>query len=190
MLLLYAAGGHMSRGEFKPVWQREHSGGMVLGSLGAFLVLEGRDHARARGARPLARLVGVVSERSGRPAGAITATLARIWRDLVPQSAQERIAVLSGATGAMPATDEERAWLATKPDVPVRATGSTLGHGFEPQFSMNIALATLALARQKLFPPNDSAGVERDHDGPLDRIAVTAVGHWRGEGMALVEAVR
>jgi hypothetical protein len=30
--------------------------------------------------------------------------------------------------------------------------------------------------------------VERDHEGALDRIAVTAVGHWRGEGMALVEA--
>jgi len=97
--------------------------------------------------------------------------------------------VISGATGAEPATGEERAWLATLPGVPVRATGSALGHGFEPQFAMNIALATLALGRQKLFPPADSSGVEQAYEGPLDQIAVTAVGHWRGEGMALVEAV-
>jgi 3-oxoacyl-[acyl-carrier-protein] synthase II len=55
---------------------------------------------------------------------------------------------------------------------------------------MNIALATLALGREKLFPPLDSSGVERAYDGPLDQIAVTSVGHWRGEGMALVDAVK
>ena len=74
--------------------------------------------------------------------------------------------------------------------LPVRATGSYLGHGLEPQFAMNIALATLALRQEKLFPPLDSSGVERSYDGSLDRIVVTAVGHWRGEGMALVEAVK
>ena len=98
--------------------------------------------------------------------------------------------MISGATGAEPATGEERAWLSTLPDVPVRATGSDLGHGIEPQFAMNIALATLALGREKLFPPADASGVEQAYEGPLDRIVVTAVGHWRGEGMALVEAVR
>ena len=58
--------------------------GMVLGSLGAFLVLEARGHAEARGAKPLARLSRVVSERSSRPAGAVTAALgadvATRWR--------------------------------------------------------------------------------------------------------------
>ena len=98
--------------------------------------------------------------------------------------------MISGATGAQPATNEEGAWLKTLPEVPARATGNLLGHGFEPQFSMNIALATLALGREKLFPPADSSGVEREYEGPLDRVAVTAVGHWRGEGTALVEAVR
>ena len=105
-------------------------------------------------------------------------------------SAGGRTAVISGTTGAEPATAEERAWLKSLPDVPVRATGSYLGHGFEPQFAMNIALATLALGREKLFPPLDSSGVERAYEGPLDQIAVTSVGHWRGEGMALVEAVK
>jgi 3-oxoacyl-[acyl-carrier-protein] synthase II len=189
-LLLYDAGGHLLRESFKPVWERGPTGGMVLGSLGAFLVLEARGHAEARNAKPLARLKAVLSDRSGRPAGAVTATLASMWQALAPQTADARIAVVSGATGAEPATGEERAWLATLPNVPVRATGSAVGHGFEPQFAMNIALATLALGREKLFPPGDSSGVEREYQGPLDRVAVTAVGHWRGEGMALVETVR
>jgi 3-oxoacyl-[acyl-carrier-protein] synthase II len=188
LLLLYDAGGHMLRGKHQPVWERP--GGMVLGSLGAFLVLEARGHAEARNAKPLARLSGVRSERSSRPTGATTAALARMWQSLVPQPASGRIAVISGATGAAPVTGEERAWLKTMPEVPVRATGSILGHGFEPQFAMNIALATLALGREKLFPPVDSSGVEREYEGALDQVAVTAVGHWRGEGMGLVEAIR
>jgi 3-oxoacyl-[acyl-carrier-protein] synthase II len=188
LLLLYDAGGHMLRGAFQPVWERRN--GMVLGSLGAFLVLEARSHAEARGAKPLARLSTIMSERSSRPAGSVTAALARMWQRLAPPPKAGRIAVISGATGAEPATDEERAWLKTMPDVPVRATGSSLGHGFEPQFAMNIALATLALGREKLFPSFDSSGIERAYEGPLDQVAVTAVGHWRGEGMALVEAVR
>jgi 3-oxoacyl-[acyl-carrier-protein] synthase II len=187
LLLLYDAGGHMLRGAFQPVWERAK--GMVLGSLGAFLVLEARGHAEARNAKPLARLSGVLSERSDRSAGAIPAALTRMWQRLVPPPVPAGIAVISGATGAQPASGEERAWLKTLPDVPVRATGSILGHGFEPQFAMNIALAALALGREKLFPAVDSSGVEREYEGPLERVAVTAVGHWRGEGMALIEAV-
>ena len=186
LLLLYDAGGHMLRGAFQPVWERAK--GMVLGSLGAFLVLEARGHAEARNAKPLARLSGVLSERSSRTAGAIPAALARMWQRLVPP-VSAGIAVISGATGAQPATGEERAWLKTLPDVPVRATSSILGHGFEPQFAMNIALAALALGRKKLFPAVDSSGIEQEYEGPLERVAVTAVGHWRGEGMALIEAV-
>src|SRR5499427_7545843 len=85
MLMLYDAGGHMLRGDFKPVWQR--SGGMVLGSLGAFLVLEERSHAQARGAKTLGRLSAVLSERSSRPAGAVTAALGRMWQSLAPRIA-------------------------------------------------------------------------------------------------------
>jgi 3-oxoacyl-[acyl-carrier-protein] synthase II len=190
LLLLYDAGGHMLQAPFQPVWERTERNGMVLGSLGAFLVLEARGHAEARNAKPLARLSQVISERSARPSGAVGAALARMWRSVEPRLASERLAVISGATGAEPATGEERAWLAGLPDVPVRATGTVLGHGFEPQFAMNIALATLALGREKLFPPLDASGVERAYEGAPDQIAVTAVGHWRGEGLALVEAVK
>jgi 3-oxoacyl-[acyl-carrier-protein] synthase II len=189
LLLLYASGGYALQGDFAPVWEREErGGGMVLGSLGAFLVLEARDHAEARGAKPLARLSKVLSDRTGAQEGAKTASLARMWASLAPNL--DRVGVVSGATGAEPATDEERTWLNTLVGVPVRATGTYIGHGFEPQFAMNIALATLALRHEKLFPPADSSGVEQAMPGVPEQIVVTGVGHWRGQGMALVEAVR
>src|SRR2546426_301921 len=108
LLLLYDSGGHLLRGPFKTVWERQ--AGMVLGSLGAFLVLEARHHAEARNAKPLARLSAVISERSTRPPDAITAALERMWQSLTPRL--EGTVVISGATGAQPATGEERAWLA------------------------------------------------------------------------------
>ncbi len=98
-------------------------------------------------------------------------------------------AVISGATGAEPATSEERRFLARHPEVAVRATGSLLGHGVEPQFSMNIAVGALALSYGKLFPPYDTTGVERPMVGAPSRVVVTGVGHWRGEGLALVEPI-
>jgi 3-oxoacyl-[acyl-carrier-protein] synthase II len=69
----------------------------------------------------------------------------------------------------------------------VRATGTRIGHGVEPQFAMNIALAALAVERKALFAPGDAS--ERAADGAVSRVVVTGVGHWRGEGLALVEAV-
>jgi 3-oxoacyl-[acyl-carrier-protein] synthase II len=191
LLLLYGFGGHALKDHFAPVWERAaRGGGLALGSLGAFLVLEARAHAEARGARPLGRLTTVRSGRSNRQAGAATAALAQMWQAIADRLSAGRVAVLSGASGAEPATSAERAWLASLPDVPVRATGTYIGHGFEPQFAMNIALATLVLGHERLFPPADGSGVERAMSGPVDQIVVTGVGHWRGEGMALVEAVR
>jgi 3-oxoacyl-[acyl-carrier-protein] synthase II len=69
----------------------------------------------------------------------------------------------------------------------VRASGTHLGHGLEPQFPANIALAATALRHGKLFAPEDVT--EKPMDGALRQVAVTSVGHWRGEGLALIEAV-
>ena len=191
LLLLYSAGGLALKDSYAPVWERAgRGGGLALGSLGAFLVLEAREHAEARNARPIARLTAVRSDRSRRSTGATTASLSRMWQRLASRLTPGRAAVISGASGAEPVTGEERAFLQTHPDVAVRATGTYIGHGFEPQFAMNIALATLALEHEKMFPPADSSGLERSMTGPLSQVVVTGVGHWRGEGMALVEAVR
>jgi 3-oxoacyl-[acyl-carrier-protein] synthase II len=188
LLLLYDAGGYLRRGTFEPVWERTDSPGMVLGSIGAFLVLEERAHAQARGARPVARLLAVLSERSRRPPSSVTEALARMWQQLAALRSTAPVAVISGATGTEPGTREERAWLNSLPSLPVRATGSYIGHGFEPQFAMNIAIAAIMLRHHKLFPPLDSSGVEQPYGGAVDQIAVTSIGHWRGEGMALLDA--
>jgi 3-oxoacyl-[acyl-carrier-protein] synthase II len=191
LLLLFGAGGYLLTGAFAPIWERAAlGGGLVLGSFGAFLVLEAREHAQARNARPLARLSAVRSEHSRRGAGAVTASLSRMWQSLASWVKPGQAAVISGASGAEPATGEERAFLQALPDMAVRATGTHIGHGFEAQFAMNIALATLALGHEKVFPPADSSGLEGSMPGPLSQIVVTGVGHWRGEGMALVEAVQ
>ena len=98
-------------------------------------------------------------------------------------------AVLSGATGAEPATGEERAFLSDHGDLVVRATGSYVGHGPEPQFPMNVALGAVALAHGTIFSPIDSTGIEQPMRGELRQVVITSVGHWRGEGMALLERI-
>jgi 3-oxoacyl-[acyl-carrier-protein] synthase II len=185
MLMLYEFGGFALKGSFYPVWDRAAQPGFALGSMGAFLVLEASEHARSRGAKPLARLSAVVSARSNREPGAVVATLAELWATL--PAVRPDCAVISGASGASPATAEERTFLNTHAELAVRATGNRLGHGVEPQFAMNIALAAMAVERRALFPPCDPG--ERPTTGGLTQAVVTGVGHWRGEGLALVEAV-
>lgn len=177
------------KGGHRPVWQRGPEGGFILASMGAFLVVESREHAERRGARPIARLTRVLSQRSKRQPGDITAILEQMWAELASSLTARGLAILSGATGTEPATSEERTFLAAHADVPVRATGTVLGHGSDAQFPMNIALAALAIDHGKLFPPADASGVERPMQDALKQVVVTSVGHWRGEGMALVDTV-
>jgi 3-oxoacyl-[acyl-carrier-protein] synthase II len=184
MLMLYEFGGYTLKGAFRPVWDRAAQPGFALGSMGAFLVLEAAEHARARGAKPLARLAAVVNARSDRQPGAVAASLERLWKRLPGLGAG--CAVISGASGAGPATAEERGFLDALGDLAVRATGTRIGHGVEPHFAMNIALAALAVQRKTLFTPGDPS--ERRADYAVTQAVVTAVGHWRGEGLALVEA--
>ncbi len=187
-LMIKEFGGFNLKDKFAPVWQRASKGGLVLGSFGAFLVLEERAHAEARGAKRMARLSAVLSDRCNRQPGQVTATLERLWQNLAGRLAAGRYAVISGASGAEPATAEERAFLAQHPDVPVRATGTFIGHADEPKFPMNVALAALAINRGILFPPCDESGVERPMTSGLAQAVVTSVGHAWGEGVALVEA--
>src|SRR6187455_2088944 len=188
LLMLYEFGGFALKDKFAPVWQREAHPGLALAALGAFLVIESRAHAEARGAKRIARLSAVLSDRVRREAGDVTASLKRLWDKIAGRLQPGKVAVISGASGASPATAEERAFLAGHKDVAVRATGTYVGHAFEPQFPMNVALAAIAVSRGNLNPPADDSGVERAMQGPLTQVVVTAIGHWRGEGLALVEA--
>jgi 3-oxoacyl-[acyl-carrier-protein] synthase II len=188
MLMLYEFGDFNLKDKFTPVWAREKPGGFSFGSAGVFLVIESKAHAEARGAKPFARLSNVVADQVRRKQpGAITASLETLWSKL--GKLDDGGAIITGATGAEPATSEEKAFLGKHPGFAVRATGTSFGHTVESQFPIGIALAALAISRGALFPPNDPTGLEIEMSRPPTQIVVIGAGHWRGEGMALVEAI-
>ncbi|WP_024510761.1 beta-ketoacyl-ACP synthase [Bradyrhizobium sp. ARR65] len=188
LLVLYEFGGFNLKEQFAPIWTRTGHPGFALGSAGAFVVLESKAHAQARGARPFARLTGVVGDHARRKEpGQITHSLEALWSKLNVTS--DKVAVITGATGAEPATSEERAFLAAHSGHAIRATGTAFGHTMEAQFPIGLALAALSISRGTLFPPNDSSGFEIEMSTPPTQIVVVGTGHWRGEGMALVEAI-
>ncbi len=189
LLVLYEFGDFNLKETYAPVWQREGKSGFALGSAGCFLVLESREHAEARGAKPYAKLTKVVADLAQRKQpGAVTKSLEAMWPKL--GIAGDSGNLITGATGVEPVTSEEKAFLRQHPGFAVRATGTMFGHTLETQFPLGLALAALSLSRGALFPPNDPTGLEVEKAGHPDQIVVVGAGHWQGEGMALVEAVK
>ena len=183
MLLINALGGLLHRGAWAPMAERGdegRGGGVVMGSVGAFLVLEARSHAVARGAAGLAEVVSVATgaaRRTGEDtARASAAGLAGNLRSLL----RPGYAVVSGASGAAGPTAEEAGFLAELREAgpaqgPVLRTAEAIGHSFEAAFPANLALAALALGRPNAPPP---------------QALVTGFGTWRGEALGLLEPVR
>jgi 3-oxoacyl-[acyl-carrier-protein] synthase II len=189
LLILYEFGDFNLRDKFAPVWAREQKGGFALGSAGAFLVIESKEHAQARGAKPYARLTNVVADLAQRKQpGAVTKSLEKLWSKLGIVGDNGNL--ITGATGVEPVTSEEKAFLAEHPGYAVRATGTMFGHTMETQFPLGLALAALSISRGALFPSNDPTGLELATSTPPTQIVVTGAGHWQGEGMALVEAIK
>jgi 3-oxoacyl-[acyl-carrier-protein] synthase II len=189
LLVLYEFDDFNLKNKFAPVWARSQNAGFALGSAGAFLVIESKTHAEARGAKPYARLTNVVADQARRKApGEVTTTLDKLWSKLGKLDSAG--AIITGATGAEPVTSEELAFIRKHPDFAVRATGTVFGHTMETQFPLGIALAALSISRGALFSPNDSTALEVEMSKPPTQIVVIGAGHWRGEGMALVEAVK
>jgi len=176
------------KGGFRPVFSSPEPG-IAAGSMGAFLVLESPEHATARGATAVAKLTGVWSERARRQVGGAVAEKLRAL--LATAGTEGATAVISGATGARGATRPEAEAL-TAAGVPVRAVANRLGHGFEAQFIAGLALAVLCVDKGTLYPALAGDPLENPpqtaRDG-VSRVVVTAVGHWRGEGAAVVEKV-
>ena len=186
VLLHYEMGRLLWKQDFAGVWQRQQSGGgMLLGSLGCFLVIESRAHAEARAATPMARIASVATDRCRRRAGEAAANAQRQLAALAGAYDPAATAVISGASGVAAATAEERAFLDVL-GLPVRAGATAFGHSLEPSFPANVALAAMAVSRGTLFPPLEAD--EAPMDTPLRDVLVTSWGHWRGEALALVTA--
>jgi 3-oxoacyl-[acyl-carrier-protein] synthase II len=189
ILLQLAFGREALTAPYEPVWARgEKHAGIAVGSIGAFLVIESRAHAEARGARAYAKLSHVAADRCRRHVDSLEAAVSRLIGSVAPRLASGHCAVVSSASGATPATQAERSAL-TKLGLPVRATGSIVGHGVEAQFPLNVGLAALAVSRETLWPGLDPTGFESAWSGTLKQALVTGISAWRGEGLALVEAV-
>jgi 3-oxoacyl-[acyl-carrier-protein] synthase II len=163
VLLIYEMGGYLWKRPYKPVFDRApEGGGMILGSGGAFLVLESREHARARGVAPRALIAEIASDRSRREPGDVAAALRRQAAALggAPD------VVISGATGVQGITQEEReAIRGFAGDAAVHATGDLVGHPMEAQAPIGAALAAGLIS-----------------SGKAGDVLVTSVGHRRGEG--------
>ena len=177
MLLLYALGGLLRRGGWAPMAER---GGMILGSVGAFLVLETRSHAEARGAAGFAKLGPVVTGSARRRGEDTARASAAALVGTMRARLRPGYAVVSGASGAAGPTEDEAGFLADLRDSgpaqgPVRHTAEAIGHSVEAAFPASLALGALALAQAEEAPC---------------QVLVTGFGAWRGEALALLEPVR
>jgi 3-oxoacyl-[acyl-carrier-protein] synthase II len=183
ILMVEAIKGHQT-GEWSSIWKRDkdHGGGMIMGSVGAFLILESRGHAEARGARIYCTIEAVEGDRGRRDEGRLEKRL-----DRMVEGAQPGL-ILSGTTGFHDLAAREKSFFEAKfPQAAIRGFGGLIGHSVEAQFTAGIALAAMALGAGKPVAPFD-----KDHEkampAPAGTALVTTIGHQRGEGIALLAA--
>ncbi|TPP11244.1 beta-ketoacyl-ACP synthase [Rhizobium glycinendophyticum] len=188
LLLVEGIRAHQT-GPWQPLWARDGSegGGMILGTVGAFLVLESREHAEARGAHIYAVLDAVEGDRGSRDEGKLEARLNRIAPEASSLSADDTI-VFSGASGLADLTRREKASLAERfSGMPVRGFAGSIGHSLEAQFPAGLALAALAIDSGAIVPAFDAAH-ETAQASAARHAIVTTVGYVRGEGLAVLSA--
>jgi len=191
MVFLAMSGGLWTGDDVPDVWHRTgQDGGMVPASMGAFLVIESREHAEARGTKIYARIDDVVTDRGARDRSErYAARIARQVERLNAAAGSAALGLLSGASGAPEATGLERemidAMSAGRPTF-VRGLGSLMGHGMEAQMPAGVALAAAALADGAFYPPFADADVEAEATEAPSTIAVTGWGSWRGESLTIL----
>jgi len=185
MTLLFEAIGAHAQGQWQPLWSRSEGegGGMITGSVGAFLVLESRKRASARGAKVYARIDAIEGDRGSREDGKFETRLERL---LAPAKDGAETVIFSGASGYDAVTTRERDVLSKAlPASAIRGFGGVTGHGLEAQFPLGLALAALALESGAAVPAFDPAFEKAATSAPAQAV-VTAVGHVRGEGVAVL----
>jgi 3-oxoacyl-[acyl-carrier-protein] synthase II len=192
MMMLMEFGHALWKGTHGPVWARKDTaGGMVMGSAGAFLILESRQHAEARGVKPYARIKRVLADRCSRQPGEARKVAEDIFGQMKDQIPAGPLPVLSGCCGVQPQLNEELDFLNGLSghgiDPVIRGTSSVFGNTLEAQFPVNVILASLAISRGAFFDPFDTTGVEKKYSGAPERVLISTWGHWRGESLALVE---
>ena len=192
MTMLWEFGHTLWPGKPGPVWERKDSdGGMVMGSAGAFLILESKEHAEARGARPYARIDSIAAGRSSRKGDAAKDMAAGLLETIADRIPAGPLPVLTGCCGVQPQLNEELEFLKNLSEKGVepaiRGVTTVLGNTLETQFPVNVILASLAISRGAFFDPFDDSGVEQEFTGEPEQVLISNWGHWRGESLALVD---
>jgi 3-oxoacyl-[acyl-carrier-protein] synthase II len=134
--------------------------GMTFGSVGAFLVIESREHAMKRGAKPLACVQSVHSDRQ---AGDVASALSALYEKA---GVQRNTPVISSSAQAPKFTKAEREFFG---DALLFESASRIGHSLEAAFPASIIHGVEALATHP-------------------SLIVAGLGHIYGEGLAHLTA--
>jgi 3-oxoacyl-[acyl-carrier-protein] synthase II len=188
MQLVFEGTQSLAQGDWKPIWSRTGNGaGVISGSASAFLVLESRDHAVARGARIHARLEAVEGDRGRREDGGMEQRLGEM-ADRIGIDDSADVLVLSGASGERDVTAREKAFLESRyHSAALRGYSGLIGHAMEAQFPLGIAIAAMALRTGTRIAEFDPAA-ERPMPDAAAKAVVTTVGFIHGEGLAALSA--
>lgn len=184
ILVTYEAINELETDPIRPFWERDGDrGGLALGSAGAFLILESREHAQARGAKIYAQLDGVAGDCGPRDDQALGNRVKSLCQSVNALDAPDAI-VISGASGARDITAQERKLLdAEFTKSAIRSTGALFGHTIESQFPLGIALAALMLDGDKKIG-TFATHIDKEMSQSPSKAIVTGFGHRRSEGIA------
>ena len=161
VLLAFELGGVVLKDKFAPVWDRGPHGGIAFGTMGAFLVLESREHARsARREAAGADFAGVFRPQCRATRAKPKRSLRRQWDAIAPQVDRAHAAIISGAAGLEPATSAELMFSrrsAFRSAIPVRISGM----GSIPSSWPIWASAARVIEHGKLFAPTGTRRYRR-----------------------------
>ena len=187
MHLLFEGVQMLSQGDWQPLWSRSEPGGIVTGSAAAFLVLEARSHAEARGATIYANLSAVDGDRGSRQDGKLEARMLGM-AERTGAADSEDLLVMSGASGEIELSKREFDFIrSTWPQASLRGYAGATGHALEAQFPLGIALAALALKNEAKVPSFDKS-TEAGMPNAASTAVVTSVGFQYAEGLAVLKA--
>jgi len=175
------------RDEYKPVFAPGRKPGMATGTGSCFLVLESRKHAETRGAKPIAKITYAESARAKRDSeGSVRTSVSMLIEQAKKKTSAS--AIYTSASGVEPVTSEEAEALKAA-GLPVRSVVSRIGQTFESMFPFGIAFSALAISSGKLAAAMPNVPLESAGADDVKSIIVSTVGHFRGEGVGIVEAI-
>lgn len=181
-----AYNGWLRIGPYDSLWSSD-GGGYCLGSVGAFLIVESRRHAEARGVQAIARVAAV----NGPSINRDDCDLYEVLRDGKAPATRPGLLMMSGISGCGEFSVRERARIsqlsAASVDVVARAPARVLGHSVEASVFLNLVLGARCIKDQNVFAPCDADEEEENPLSAVERVLVTCWGSGGGEGFIVLE---